>query len=68
MKPGSVKGLILVVDSADAAKAELDKRGIATSDVEPQSWGKHVYFSDPDGNSWTVQESFARNERRGTAS
>ena len=64
MKPGEVKGLILCVDSAEAAKAELDERGIATSDVEAQPWGKHVYFSDPDGNSWTVQESYARNERR----
>lgn len=64
LKPGSLKGLILVVDSADEAKAELEKRGIETSEVEPQPWGKHVYFSDPDGNSWTVQESFARNARR----
>ena len=61
MKPGTIKGLILVVESAEAAKAELDKRGIETSDVESQPWGKHVYFSDPDGNSWTLQESYARN-------
>jgi catechol 2,3-dioxygenase-like lactoylglutathione lyase family enzyme len=60
MKPGTIKGLILVVESAEAAKAELDKRGIETSDVESQPWGKHVYFSDPDGNSWTLQESYAR--------
>ena len=64
MQPGAVRGLILCVDSAETAKAELDERGIATSDVEAQPWGKHVYFSDPDGNTWTVQESFARNERR----
>lgn len=68
MSPGTVKGLILVVDSADAAKVELDKRGVECSDVEPQPWGKHVYFSDPDGNSWTVQESYARNQRRNSAS
>jgi catechol 2,3-dioxygenase-like lactoylglutathione lyase family enzyme len=67
LQPGTVKGLILVVDSADAAKADLDKRGISTSDVEPQPWGKHVYFSDPDGNSWTLQESFARNQRKQSA-
>lgn len=67
MPPGTVRGLILVVDSAEAAKAELDKRGIATSEVEAQPWGKHVYFSDPDGNSWTVQESYARNQRRQSA-
>lgn len=61
MAPGSVKGLILVVDSAEAAKAELDSRGIETSDIDGQPWGKHVYFSDPDGNTWTLQESYARN-------
>src|SRR5579863_7989462 len=64
MAPGSVKGLILVVDSAEAGKAELDKKGIKTSDIEEQSWGKHVYFSDPDGNTWTLQESFARNKQK----
>lgn len=67
MSPGTVKGLILVVDSAESAKAELNQRGIDTSEVEPQPWGKHVYFSDPDGNSWTLQESFARNQRRQSA-
>lgn len=67
LKPGSLKGLILVVESAEAAKAELERKGINTSDVEPQPWGKHVYFTDPDGNSWTLQESFARNEKRRSA-
>lgn len=61
LKPGTLKGLILVVESAEAAKAELDRSGIETSDIEPQPWGKHVYFTDPDGNSWTLQESYARN-------
>lgn len=64
LEPGTLKGLILVVDSAEAAKAELGKRGIKTSEVEPQPWGKHVYFTDPDGNSWTLQESYARNRSR----
>jgi len=64
MPPGTVRGLILVVASADAAKADLDARGIVTSDVESLPWGKHVYFSDPDGNSWTLQESYARSQSR----
>jgi uncharacterized glyoxalase superfamily protein PhnB len=68
LKPGTLKGLILVVDSAEEAKAELDKRGVETSDVESQPWGKHVYFTDPDGNSWTVQESYARNKSRNAPS
>ena len=67
MEPGSLKGLILVVDSAAAAKAWLDEKGVKSSEIEEQPWGRHVYFSDPDGNSWTLQESFARNQRRATA-
>jgi catechol 2,3-dioxygenase-like lactoylglutathione lyase family enzyme len=64
MQPGSLKGLILVVDNAEAAKAELEVKGIQFSDIEEQSWGRHVYFSDPDGNSWTLQESYARNQQK----
>lgn len=64
MEPGTVKGLILVVDDAAAAKAALEARGVQLSDVEEQPWGRHVYFSDPDGNTWTLQESFARNQRK----
>jgi catechol 2,3-dioxygenase-like lactoylglutathione lyase family enzyme len=67
MEPGSLKGLILVVDSASAAKASLDEKGVKSSEIEEQPWGRHAYFSDPDGNSWTLQESFARNQRRAAA-
>jgi catechol 2,3-dioxygenase-like lactoylglutathione lyase family enzyme len=64
MQPGMLKGLILVVVDAAAARSELEKKGVKLSDIEEQSWGRHVYFSDPDGNSWTLQESFARNKQR----
>ncbi len=67
MEPGSLKGLILVVDDAVAAKAALEDKGVRPSDVEEQPWGRHVYFNDPDGNAWTLQESFARNQRRAGA-
>lgn len=67
MQPGTVKGLILVVDDAAAARSTLEAKGVQLSDVEEQPWGRHVYFSDPDGNSWTLQESFARNQRRKAA-
>jgi catechol 2,3-dioxygenase-like lactoylglutathione lyase family enzyme len=60
MQPGSLRGLILVVDNAAAARAELAEKGVQLSDIEEQSWGRHVYFSDPDGNLWTLQESYAR--------
>ena len=55
-EPGSVKGLQLVVDDADAAHAELSSRGIAVSDVQDFPWGRFVFFQDPDGNGWAVQQ------------
>ena len=54
--PGSVKGLQLVVESADTARAELAGRGVDVSDVQEFPWGRFVFFSDPDGNAWSVQE------------
>ena len=56
MKPGSSKGLQMVVKDAQAAHDELQSRGVNVTDVEIQSWGKLVHFEDPDGNSWTLQE------------
>jgi predicted enzyme related to lactoylglutathione lyase len=54
--PGSVRGLQLVVEDADAAKAELAARGIDAGEVQDFPWGRFVFFSDPDGNRWSVQE------------
>jgi predicted enzyme related to lactoylglutathione lyase len=54
--PGSVEGLMMVVADADAAHAELVGRGADVSDVKDLPWGRFVYFSDPDGNSWSVQQ------------
>ncbi len=54
--PGSVKGLQMVVSDIQAAHDELTGRGMNVSDVAVLSWGSFVYFSDPDGNSWAVQE------------
>ncbi len=56
MTPGSVKGLQLVVPDVEAARAELIKRGVAVSDVAEFAWGRFVFFSDPDGNRWSVQQ------------
>jgi uncharacterized glyoxalase superfamily protein PhnB len=56
MKPGSIKGLQMVVKDAQAVHDELKKRGVDISDVDTQAWGKSVYFNDPDGNAWTLQE------------
>jgi len=54
--PGSAKGLQLVVDDAQAAHDDLASRGVAVSDVQDFPWGRFVFFSDPDGNAWAVQE------------
>ena len=54
--PGSVQGLQLVVDSAEAARAELKERGVDAGEVQDFPWGRFVFFSDPDGNRWSVQE------------
>jgi catechol 2,3-dioxygenase-like lactoylglutathione lyase family enzyme len=56
MAPGSQHGLQAVVDDADAARADLLSRGVEVSEVDEQPWGRFVYFSDPDGNSWALQQ------------
>ncbi len=54
--PGSVKGLQLVVADVEAARAQLTARGVAVGDVQDFPWGRFVFFSDPDGNAWAVQQ------------
>ena len=54
--PGSVEGLQLVVSDIETAKAELDGRGVAVGAIQDFPWGRFVFFSDPDGNRWAVQE------------
>jgi catechol 2,3-dioxygenase-like lactoylglutathione lyase family enzyme len=56
MTPGSVKGLQVVVDDIEAAHDALVERGIEASDVQDFPWGRFVFFSDPDGNGWAVQQ------------
>jgi predicted enzyme related to lactoylglutathione lyase len=55
-EPGSVQGLQLVVADADAAHADLSARGVEVSEVQDFPWGRFVFFKDPDGNGWAVQE------------
>ncbi|HKE75694.1 MAG TPA: glyoxalase superfamily protein [Acidimicrobiales bacterium] len=54
--PGSVRGMQVVVADAAAAREELAGRGVEVSPLDDQPWGKFVYFADPDGNTWAVQE------------
>jgi catechol 2,3-dioxygenase-like lactoylglutathione lyase family enzyme len=67
MPPGSVKGLQLVVSDIEAARAELVKRGVEVSEIQHYEgailvdgrggdWNSFIFFSDPDGNAWVVQE------------
>lgn len=56
MAPGSLSGLQIVVDDADEARAFLVERGIHAADVEDLEWGRFTGFTDPDGNSWAIQQ------------
>jgi catechol 2,3-dioxygenase-like lactoylglutathione lyase family enzyme len=58
--PGSVKGMQLVVSDVGAAREELVQRGVEVSEIQKFDWGSFVFFNDPDGNSWAVQQMPAR--------
>ena len=60
--PGSVQGMQMVVSDIEAARAELAGRGVEVSDVQEFPWGSFVFFADPDGNRWAVQQLPPRNE------
>ena len=55
-EPGSVRGLQLVVPDIEAAQAQLRERGVPVGDIQDFPWGRFVFFSDPDGNGWAVQQ------------
>lgn len=76
MEPGSIKGLQLVVPDVTAARAELAARGVEVSEVqrlgenprpvpEPLDNVGFVFFDDPDGNSWAVQQISERGKNGG---
>ncbi len=56
MPPGSQKGVQIVVADVEAARRELVDRGVQASEVDEQPWGSFVTFSDPDGNTWSLQQ------------
>jgi catechol 2,3-dioxygenase-like lactoylglutathione lyase family enzyme len=55
-EPGSVQGLQMVVSDIHAARAELLERGVEVGEVQDFPWGSFLFFSDPDGNGWSVQQ------------
>jgi predicted enzyme related to lactoylglutathione lyase len=58
--PGSARGLQMVVSDINAARAELAERGVEVSEVREFPWGAFVFFADPDGNRWAVQQILSR--------
>lgn len=54
--PGSVRGLQLVVPDINEARRHLVERGVDVGEVQNFPWGAFVFFNDPDGNSWSVQQ------------
>jgi predicted enzyme related to lactoylglutathione lyase len=56
MAPGSMRGLQLVVADIEAARADFASRGLAVGEVQDFPWGRFLFFNDPDGNGWAVQQ------------
>ena len=56
MPPGSQRGVQMVVADVAAAREQLLSHGVAASEIDVQAWGSFVTFSDPDGNSWSLQQ------------
>jgi predicted enzyme related to lactoylglutathione lyase len=56
MEPGSLEGLQLVVTDVEVAREELLARDIEVGEVQEFPWGRFVFFDDPDGNGWAVQQ------------
>ena len=56
MAPGTQKGVQLVVEDVAAVREQLVRRGVDASEVQVFPWGSFTFFSDPDGNTWAVQQ------------
>ena len=58
--PGLAQGLQMVVADIEAARAELVERGVEVGEIQDFPWGSFVFFKDPDGNGWSVQQTSPR--------
>lgn len=56
MAAGQQKGVMMVIENADQTLADLRGRGVETSEIVEMDWGRFIYFADPDGNTWALQE------------
>ncbi|MFI8517576.1 VOC family protein [Streptomyces sp. NPDC085481] len=61
MTPGSLDNMQVVVTDIEEAHADLKGRGVEVTGIDDQPWGSFVYFTDPDGNRWAVQQTTPRN-------
>jgi len=55
-EPGSVQGMQMVVSDIEAAHAELSGRGLDVGEIQDMPWGRFIFFADPDGNRWAIQQ------------
>ncbi len=67
MAPGSLEGIQIVVPDADEALKHVQSAGIEARGVEVYPWGRFVFFSDPDGNGWALQDITAIRAARAAA-
>lgn len=59
-EPGSARGIQLVVDDIEAARAHLVEHDVEVTEIQDFDWGSFVFFTDPDGNVWSVQQRMPR--------
>jgi predicted enzyme related to lactoylglutathione lyase len=55
-EPGSVQGMQMVVPDIETAHAELSGRGVDVGEIQDMPWGRFIFFADPDGNRWAIQQ------------
>ncbi|HEY2792085.1 MAG TPA: glyoxalase superfamily protein [Micromonosporaceae bacterium] len=63
MAPGSQKGIQVVVADAAAAREQLISAGVECSEIDDMPWGRFVFFADPDGNGWALQQLPSRSQQ-----
>jgi uncharacterized glyoxalase superfamily protein PhnB len=64
-QPGSVQGMQLVVSDIEAAHEQLSAAGVEAGAIQDLPWGSFVFFKDPDGNAWAVQQTPGRHQMSG---
>ncbi|WP_338495249.1 VOC family protein [Streptomyces sp. SJL17-4] len=62
MTPGSLDNMQVVVTDIEEAHRELTARGVEVGDIADMPWGSFVFFADPDGNRWAVQQTTPRDQ------